>query len=77
MKAVASSTPAGRIPVLSAVKLIAEPWDVGPSGYQVSRLPSRLGRGGTTNSGMACAVLEKAMKASALAEFARRVARLR
>jgi glycogen operon protein len=26
-------------PVLSAVKLIAEPWDVGPGGYQVSRFP--------------------------------------
>jgi isoamylase len=26
-------------PVLSSVKLIAEPWDVGPGGYQVSRFP--------------------------------------
>jgi isoamylase len=26
-------------PVLSGVKLIAEPWDVGPGGYQVSRFP--------------------------------------
>ena len=26
-------------PVLSRVKLIAEPWDVGPGGYQVSRFP--------------------------------------
>jgi isoamylase len=26
-------------PVLSGLKLIAEPWDVGPGGYQVSRFP--------------------------------------
>jgi glycogen operon protein len=26
-------------PVLSSLKLIAEPWDVGPGGYQVSRFP--------------------------------------
>ena len=26
-------------PVLSSVKLIAEPWDVGPGGYQVGRFP--------------------------------------
>ena len=26
-------------PVLSGVKLIAEPWDVGPGGYQVARFP--------------------------------------
>lgn len=28
-------------PVLRNVKLIAEPWDVGPDGYQVSRFPTR------------------------------------
>ncbi|MEU6997365.1 glycogen debranching protein GlgX [Nonomuraea sp. NPDC046570] len=28
-------------PVLSQVKLIAEPWDVGPGGYQVGNFPSR------------------------------------
>ncbi len=27
-------------PVLSGVKLIAEPWDVGPGGYQVGRFPA-------------------------------------
>ncbi|PIQ96045.1 MAG: glycogen debranching enzyme GlgX [Nitrospinae bacterium CG11_big_fil_rev_8_21_14_0_20_56_8] len=27
-------------PVLSAVKLIAEPWDLGPDGYQVGRFPA-------------------------------------
>ncbi|MET1027676.1 MAG: glycogen debranching enzyme GlgX, partial [Dongiaceae bacterium] len=26
-------------PVLSSVKLIAEPWDIGPGGYQVARFP--------------------------------------
>ena len=26
-------------PVLSQVKLIAEPWDVGPGGYQVGNFP--------------------------------------
>src|SRR5262245_63368330 len=26
-------------PVLSSVKLIAEPWDLGPGGYQVGRFP--------------------------------------
>jgi isoamylase len=29
----------GQDPVLSTVKLIAEPWDVGPDGYQVGRFP--------------------------------------
>src|SRR2546430_5729565 len=28
-------------PVLSSVKLIAEPWDVGPGGYQVGQFPPR------------------------------------
>jgi isoamylase len=29
-----------RDPVLSAVKLIAEPWDLGPDGYQLGRFPA-------------------------------------
>ena len=29
----------GQDPVLSRVKLIAEPWDVGPGGYQVGNFP--------------------------------------
>jgi len=29
----------GQDPVLSQVKLIAEPWDVGPDGYQLGRFP--------------------------------------
>jgi glycogen operon protein len=28
-------------PVLAGVKLIAEPWDVGPGGYQLGRFPAR------------------------------------
>ena len=31
-------------PVLSTVKLIAEPWDIGPGGYQVGQFPAWLGR---------------------------------
>ena len=31
----------GQDPVLSQVKLIAEPWDVGPGGYQVGNFPVR------------------------------------
>ena len=31
-------------PVLNQVKLIAEPWDLGPGGYQVGGVPARLGR---------------------------------
>ena len=34
-----SSTRSTRIPILSQVKLIAEPWDVGPGGYQVGNFP--------------------------------------
>ena len=38
MKVAVFSIPAAR-PVLSSVKLIAEPWDCGPGGYQVGRFP--------------------------------------
>jgi glycogen debranching enzyme GlgX len=31
----------GQDPVLSQVKLIAEPWDIGPGGYQLGRFPPR------------------------------------
>ena len=31
-------------PVLSQVKLIAEPWDASPDGYRLGRFPDRLGR---------------------------------
>ena len=34
-----SSTSSTRIPVLSQVKLIAEPWDLGDGGYQVGNFP--------------------------------------
>jgi isoamylase len=30
-------------PILNSVKLIAEPWDCGPGGYQVGAFPSRMG----------------------------------
>ena len=36
-------------PVLAGVKLIAEPWDIGPGGYQVGAF-RRAGRNGTTIS---------------------------
>ena len=31
----------GQDPVLAGVKLIAEPWDVGPNGYQLGKFPDR------------------------------------
>ena len=31
-------------PVLDTVKMIAEPWDIGPGGYQVGNFPAGLGR---------------------------------
>ena len=34
----------GQDPVLSRVKLIAEPWDVGPGGYQLGRFPVPVDR---------------------------------
>ena len=36
-------------PILSQVKLIAEPWDVGPGGYQVGNFPV-LWRSGTAST---------------------------
>ncbi len=36
-------------PVVSQVKLIAEPWDVGEGGYQVGDFP-RCGQSGTANT---------------------------
>ena len=41
-------------PVLSQVKLIAEPWDVGPGGYQVGNFPSS-GANGTGSIATRCA----------------------
>ncbi len=37
--AVAFSLPATGIPVLTRVKLISEPWDLGPGGYQLGHHP--------------------------------------
>ncbi len=34
-------TAIGQDPVLAGLKLIAEPWDVGPSGYQLGNFPAR------------------------------------
>jgi hypothetical protein len=34
-----SSTSSSRIPIISQVKLIAEPWDIGEGGYQVGNFP--------------------------------------
>ena len=42
-------------PVLSQVKLIAEPWDLGPGGYQVGQLPASAGRSGTASTATRCA----------------------
>ncbi len=32
----------GACPILSGIKLIAEPWDIGPAGYQVGHFPAPL-----------------------------------
>jgi glycogen operon protein len=40
-------------PVLSEVKLIAEPWDLGPNGYQVGNFPCS-GPSGTASIATAC-----------------------
>ena len=49
-------------PVISQVKLIAEPWDVGEGGYQVGNFPV-LGRSGTENTATPCAVSGKVTRA--------------
>ncbi|WP_456237793.1 glycogen debranching protein [Nocardioides anomalus] len=41
-------------PIVSQVKLIAEPWDIGPGGYQVGGFP-RSGRSGTAPTATPCA----------------------
>lgn len=41
-------------PVVSQVKLIAEPWDVGEGGYQVGNFP-RCGPSGTASTATPCA----------------------
>ena len=52
----------GRIPVLSSVKLIAEPWDCGPGGYQVGRF-LQAGQSGTIATVTLCAPIGRAMTA--------------
>ncbi len=51
-------------PVLSQVKLIAEPWDVGAGGYQVGQFFRRAGMSGTTSTATACALTGRVMAAS-------------
>ena len=45
-------------PVISQVKLIAEPWDLGEGGYQVGNFPAG-GRNGTAIIATRCAVSGK------------------
>ena len=45
-------------PVLSQVKLIAEPWDVGAGGYQVGNFPGAAGPSGTASIATRAALLE-------------------
>ena len=51
-------------PVLSQVKLIAEPWDIGPGGYQLGRIRP-ASRSGTIDIAMASAGSGAAIQASA------------
>ena len=61
-------------PVLSQVKLIAEPWDVGPGGYQVGNFPVALGASGTAATATSCATSGAARRS--VGDFARRLHRL-
>ncbi|WP_447644698.1 glycogen debranching protein [Nocardioides zeae] len=58
-------------PVVSQVKLIAEPWDVGPGGYQVGGFP-RSGRSGTASTATPCATSGVATGSSATSPRASR-----
>jgi len=51
-------------PILSRVKLISEPWDIGPGGYQLAG-NRRASPNGTTASATACAATGAATRASA------------
>ena len=61
-------------PVLSQVKLIAEPWDVGPGGYQVGNFPVGWAEWNDRISNCVRPVLER--RAGLLAELASRAVRL-
>jgi isoamylase len=50
-------------PILAGVKMIAEPWDIGPGGYQVGGFPP-AGPNGTINSATPCASSGRAATAS-------------
>ena len=52
-------------PVLSQVKLIAEPWDVGPGGYQVGNFPVLLERVERRSTATRCATSGAARRRSA------------
>ena len=60
----ASSMPAGRTRCCRQVKLIAEPWDCGPGGYQVGALLAGLGRMERPLSATRCAPTGGATRAS-------------
>ena len=64
-----SSTSSTRTRCSRQVKLIAEPWDVGPGGYQVGQLPGRCGRSGTACTATRCAT--SGAGTAAVGEFAR------
>ena len=58
-------------PVISQVKLIAEPWDLGDGGYQVGNFPV-VGRNGTASIATASAASGRAT-AAMVSEFATRI----
>ena len=49
-------------PVISQVKLIAEPWDLGEGGYQVGQLPGRVDRVERQVSRRGPALLERRLR---------------
>ena len=62
-------------PVLSQVKMIAEPWDMGPYGYQVGAFGDRAGASGTTGSATTSAT-SGAGNTHGVSELAQRLAGL-
>ena len=53
-----SSTSSQQDPVISQVKLIAEPWDLGDGGYQVGNF-LRCGPSGTASTAIPCGTLAR------------------
>ena len=62
-------------PVLSQVKLIAEPWDVGPGGYQVGNFPVGWAEWNDRYRNCVRSVLERRARPAARARVAARRAR--